>query len=305
LAAACVAIPFVAAAASLSVSFVNRTTYAPAFHEDFNRGCDNVAPLGDPSRARCNFSITRPLGRIVLIGDSNAGQFTEPVVAAARRLHYDLSVVTLSECPFVQLRFWTDSELVACGRHNAGSLRAAERTRPSLMIIAGRTDTWLNDSSLAVAYGHGSFTRAAAAKERLYERALHDELVQLARHRIPVVLIHPVPQLAVDQPSCAPVLFLFGGCTGDASQAAVDSELSRAIAAERRAARGVPGVSLLSFEREVCDARRCSAQQGVPMYRNVDHLSVVGALTLTRRFVRVIRANAKTDQGARRASASR
>jgi hypothetical protein len=171
------------------------------------------------------------------------------------------------------------------------------------MIVAGRTDTWLNDSSLAIAYGRTPFTTATRVKERLYRRALHDELLQLSRRGIPVLVIHPVPQLAVDQPSCAPVLFVFGGCTGDSSRAAVDAELSHAVEAERRAAQGVPGVSLLSFEPEVCDPRRCSAQQHVPMYRNVDHLSVVGALTLTERFVEAIRASARTHQAGRRATA--
>jgi hypothetical protein len=39
------------------------------------------------------------------------------------------------------------------------------------------------------------------------------------------------------------------------------------------------------------------------MYRNVDHLSVVGALTLTERFVEAIRASARTHQAGRRATA--
>jgi peptidoglycan/LPS O-acetylase OafA/YrhL len=305
LAGSCVGLPFVAAAATLPLSLVTPSTYAPALHQDFNSGCDTNAPLGAPSRAKCIFTVRRSRGTIVLIGDSNAGQFTEPVIAASRRLRYDLSVVTLSACPFVPLRFWMRSEFVACERRNVESLNVARRMRPNLMIIAGRTDTWLNDPSLAVGYGNVPIARASPLKERLYERALHRELMVLTRAGVPVVVINPVPQLGVDQPGCAPILFLVGGCGGDTSRAAVDAELSRAVTAERDAVRGVAGASLLSFERNVCDGSRCSSRQHVPMYRNIDHLSVVGALTLTPRLVETIRARARVDYAPCRASACR
>ena len=59
--------------------------------------CDNPAPLGDPSRQPCIIRVPNSRGTVVLIGDSNAGQFTEPVLNAAHALRLDVDIVTYFE----------------------------------------------------------------------------------------------------------------------------------------------------------------------------------------------------------------
>lgn len=293
---ACVGASATAALATLPISFVTPAVYAPQFHEDVDRGCDDAAPLGSATRSRCNFSVRDSRGVIVLIGDSNAGQFTEPVLASARHLKFDARVVTFSSCPFVPLRFSIGGEQGECEHHNSVSLRRLVHLRPSLVIVAGRSDAWLNDSTNSIGYGPVPLTSKPALKERLYERALHAELASLTRHDIPVVLVHPVPLLNADEPACASILLLLGGCSGVTSRQSVERELHRAVRAEDRSASGLEGVTLLDFEDRLCRKRTCSARQhGVPMYRNVNHLSVVGARTLTKRFTATIRDHAVVD----------
>jgi peptidoglycan/LPS O-acetylase OafA/YrhL len=296
LAAACVGVPATAALGATSMSLITPALYAPAWHADVLRGCDNAAPLGDPTRRKCLFGKPRR-GSVVLIGDSNAGQFTEPVSRAARRLGYATDVVTMSSCPFVPLRFETIPNPAACRAHNARSLAALERLRPSLVIVAGRTDAWLNGRSHVIGTAGGGATSSPAVKARLYERALRAEATQLGRRGIPLVVVHPVPLLKSDQPGCAVVLLLVGRCRGAVSRAAAAAELAPAVAAERGALAGLSGAWLLDFEDALCSPAACSARKnGVATYRNVNHLSVPGSLLLTRRFEAEIRAHARPDR---------
>jgi hypothetical protein len=53
-------------------------------------------------------------------------------------------------------------------------------------------------------------------------------------------------------------------------------------------------LSELESEDEFCDARRCqTSRDGTILYRDADHLSVDGSLTLTDRFYRAIEALAR------------
>jgi hypothetical protein len=241
--------------------------------------------------------VNRPRGTIVLIGDSNAGQFTEPVTSAATRVGFDAIVATNSDCPFAQVRVRFQVS-AGCAQFNRRSLGALLRIRPSLVIIASRTDTYIASPAAQLAAIDGShFARLPAAKAPLFERGLRQELKQLSASGIPVLLIHPIPALPVNQQSCAVVLLLAGSCRGTLSRAEVDAELHSARAVERIAALGLPLVSTLDFENELCGATDCSSRRpggGTIMYRNQDHLSVAGAMTLERTFRDAILADASS-----------
>ena len=126
-----------------------RPSYAAAFHADFRRGCDVSLPFGDPTRKRCVWPAPAAKGTVVLIGDSNAGQFTEPVVRAGNRAGYTVSVATASSCPFVQLRV-ASGPTDQCVRFASGSLPALLRARPSLVVVAARSDAYINQSDVGL-----------------------------------------------------------------------------------------------------------------------------------------------------------
>ncbi|MGN6796957.1 MAG: acyltransferase family protein [Gaiellaceae bacterium] len=286
LAGICVAVPAAAATAMLHVSFVAPATYSPAAHEDLVMNCDNLAPLGDPSREHCNFRVPNSRGTVVLIGDSNAGQFTEPVLAAAHALHLDVDIVTYSSCAFVPLQLQESG----CVRRNALSMKAMARVRPKLVVIAGRSDVMVNDRRVAIAGLGRTPTNSSSLKPRIYERALREELTGLDRLGIRSLVVHPVPRLHQDEQACAVVMLALGHCSGLLPRAQVDDELRPAVTAESRAARGIPLASVMSVESAICGTKRCAAtRNGVPMYRDRDHLSVPGSRTLSGRFEAAIR----------------
>lgn len=281
LAAVCVALPAAAAVAALHVSFVTPASYASAAHEDLAMNCDGPAPLGDPSREHCNIRVLNSRGTVVLIGDSNAGQFTEPVLKAAHELHLDVDIVTFSSCAFVPLRLHESG----CERRNALSMKAMTRVRPKLVVIAARSDVMVGDARVAIARLGGTPTTSSSLKPRIYERALHEELSDLDRLGIRSLVVHPVPQLHQDEAACAVVMLALGRCSGLLLRDQVDDDLRPAVMAESLAARGIPLASVMSVEDAICGKSRCSASRdGVPMYRDREHLSVPGSLTLSGRF---------------------
>jgi hypothetical protein len=93
---------------------------------------------------------------------------------------------------------------------------------------------------------------------------------------------------------CTTLAILRNGCSNSVPRASVEAELKPAREAERRAVASVSNSALIDFEDEICDARRCTtSRNGTILYRDADHLSVDGSLTLTVRFYRAIEALAR------------
>lgn len=264
-------------------------------HSYVARGCDSATPLGKRTGRNCTWRVARPRGQVVLLGDSNAGMFTEPVVNAGNADGYDVTVATLSSCPYVGLRITrATGENGSCPLWGSQSIDYLVHSRPSLVVLATRTDFYLqnHDDGFAPLNG-GGFTFDSQAKARLYGRALHVDLTRLSAARVPVLLVHPVPVLPIDQATCAIVRVLLGQCSDTLSRRSVDNWLRLATTTETAAAENVKGVTLLDFENQLCGKNKCSTvKNGVSLYRDSRHLSVDGALTLTPEFKRAISAHA-------------
>jgi len=57
---------------------------------------------------------------------------------------------------------------------------------------------------------------------------------------------------------------------------------------------GLNNISSLSVENNLCSAHVCSSERGgVVMYRDSNHLSILGAMTLEPQFLRAIIAHAR------------
>jgi len=294
-AAACVAVPVVAGVGALEFRLpAAAAAYAPALHADLERGCDTASPLGARDRTNCTWRVLHPVGTVVLIGDSNAGHYTEGVVAAARQARMNVIVATQSSCPFIQLRMPAGPGGSPCPGFNHGSLAWLLRHRPNLVIIGARSDTWIEHRANKLALPGHPLTGSTEAKARLWTEGLRSEISELTRVGVPVVVVHPVPVIAIDSGACAAVLaFLDSGCAAAVSRARVDRELARTLVAEKRAIAGLDA-HILDLEPELCTARECpSTVRGVPMYRDQYHLSVVGAISLEPVFFRTIREDAR------------
>jgi hypothetical protein len=272
-----------------------------SLHMDIQLGCDDVRPLGQRTAPACTLRVPRPRGRVVLIGDSNAGHFSEPVVRAANRAGFGVTIVTASACPFLDLSVMRHDgssnplqKMDLCRRFYIGSLEALARLRPSLVITAARADLYIGQASTGLGRPGGAITYRASAKAQLWHQGLVSTLRRLNDAGIPVLVAHPVPVQPISASSCAVIRILTESCMISISRSAVDQSLRRSVGAENRAIAAVPMAWAVDFENELCGRDRCaSLRVGTPLYRDSEHLSVDGALSLTERFYKAIVAHAR------------
>jgi peptidoglycan/LPS O-acetylase OafA/YrhL len=264
-------------------------------HLDETRECDSTVPLGERRNVRCTWSVPHPRGLVVLVGDSNAGHFSEPFVQAANALGYDATIATVNGCPYIDLVVRPIGGSGVCRRFYVVTSATLVRLRPSLVVIAARSDQYVG--SYGIGEPGGPLTRDTPARLRLWQAGIGSTLRTLNDKGIPALLVEPVPLLPVPTGSCATLRILTGSCAGSISRSAVDAELGPVIRAERA---GISSASLsasVDFENELCGKRCSSTRNGVVMYRNAAHLSVDGARLLTPAFRNVIGRVARPRQG--------
>src|SRR6266566_4105975 len=298
-AAVCIAVPIVASGGALATDAALAKTSAlrnwqrvNRLHADAVRGCDAFVPLGERRAPRCTWRVTASLGTVALIGDSNAGQFTEPFVRGAIRRRYNATVATMSGCPFVDL--YVDQGIGSgedtCHRFVVGTLATLVRQQPSLVILAERSDRYIERSDVGVATSRsGVSTHGPAMKAELWVQGLRAVLGRLSRAGIPVVLIHPIPELPADSDASSVLRILLSASPKAVNVGLVDRYRSRAVRAEDEAAAGLPGVAVVDFKWRFCNRSQCSSVLGGSFaYRDSTHLSIAGAETLAGRFVSLI-----------------
>lgn len=302
LAAACTLIP---ALYSLEASRIP-TFAGPGWlhlHADVRAKCDSWAPYGSSARNRCTWNVSHPRGTVVLIGDSNAGHFTEPFISAARASGYTATVASPSGCPFVQLQI-SDSlrDYSVCNQFNRHALHTLIRQRPNLLVIATRTDVYLTRSDFTFDGANGQQAHTETGRARLWLTTLREELVTLNNAGIPVVVVEPVPLMPGALTDCAVIRYITNNCGASTSRAEADRELSASAQIDRAAIRG-RHAWLVNFEDNLCGHDRCYARRnGLILYRDAEHLSVLGAETLTGAFTTEVLPHARGWRSTRRES---
>ncbi len=285
-AALCTAVSLLACGAALAIQpeiasaqSMQSWQVSQRLHGDVLRNCDNHTPLSRRTGTSCTWRVPHPNGDIELFGDSQAGQFTEPVTRAGNNEGYDVTVTTFSSCPYVGM-----ATNPSCQRFVQGTIDELVRRRPSLLILASRTDRHLGaEQHLPSA----EISQLAAD----WQRRLSITLDRLNRAGIPVLIVHPIPILARSPDRCAVLRILTGTCGSSVSRTTAEHALAAATAVENAAATTASNTSTISINSHLCSGDSCSTMHGnTVLYLNRDHLSIQGALSLTPAFEAAIRA---------------
>jgi len=295
LAAICVVVPVAASAGLVMFSnsiagrpWIARWKASQINHLDVTRECDGAIPGRVPIR-RCMWRVPHARGTIILTGDSNAGQFSEPVVGAANEAGFNAELITHSGCPY--------ADVVAvlpgippgnCRAWIVATIKAVIAQHPRLVIAANRTDYFF--SSFELAPPGGALTPDRSTKVHIWTSGLHRALSRTNAAGVPVLLVQPVPMLQTPAGDCAVIRVLTSSCLQPEPKREVDEELKQAIEANNAAAFGLPSTRTISFENLMCARASCSSVRNhVLLYRDSRHLSVQGSELLTRRFYNAIR----------------
>jgi hypothetical protein len=259
-------------------------------HLDLTSGCRGSGSLGH-NAASCTFAHRGDSGTIVLVGDSNAGQFTEPLAAIAKSLHLRLMLAVQNGCPFVPVtRVEPSANTQGCSAFVSGSVRELERLHPAVAVVASRSSSYIEDGTAFAAPSGAGATTDPDRKAKLWESGLSNLLQELGRAGIRVIVVHPVPQIAGwNMDACSPLTLALDACHASRSRAAAERERARALWAEDAALRTSPGALGVDFANELCPKGVCSSlDRGQWLYSDKDHLSVDGALRLEAPLQRAI-----------------
>ncbi|MFT2690503.1 acyltransferase family protein [Clavibacter zhangzhiyongii] len=255
-----------------------------------------AGPATNPDYADCTWNAEAPGRPVYLVGDSNASQFSEPVIAASLSLGRSTTMRTAAACPFVDVhrRAGTTSDASdrACRQYYEDTLAWLEDAPPGTVVVASTEAYWSGgeaaigstpeDVSTVVAARSAALTGGLARTTAALRDAGHDVvLVQSVPH--PVLNGHTgVPE------SCSVLALATRSCVLSIPRAEVEAVQAPSRATLEQVAEA-PGISVLDLRASFCDASTCSMDRdGALLYQDAMHLSVEGSRASTRRFAEAL-----------------
>lgn len=262
-------------------------------HLDNLRGCDRGQPIGHALPPECTQRVANPLGTVVLVGDSNAGQLTEGAAKAANSAGYDFTVSTLPSCPFANVELMSSpAQDEQCRRYVKTMTESLKSVNPALVIIAATASQNINSDLAFKDPATGSPTTTPRKKAQLWQAGLSSLLGDLGRDGIHTVVVHTLPHLDDVEPRTCPAIRIFlnqASCAAGVDRHSIETQQHLARDAESRAIASIPTASGVDFTDDLCSATICQAyRSGVWLHRDHNHITVDGSLQLADHFRQVI-----------------
>ena len=265
---ACIILPIIASMGLLLTnriitrsSVVERYAEALRPHLDNINGCDRGQPIGDGLPSECTQTVANPLGTVVLVGDSNAGQLTEGAAEAANRAGYDFTVSTLPSCPFANVELMSSPAQDEQCRHYVTTMTESLKViDPALVIIASTASQNINSDLAFMDPATGSPTTTPAKKAQLWQAGLSSLLDDLGRDGIHTVVVHTLPHLDNVEPRTCPAIRIFfnqASCAAGVDRHSIETQQRLAREAEVRAIASTPTASGVDFTEDLCSAVIC------------------------------------------------
>jgi hypothetical protein len=261
-------------------------------HFDNTRGCDSSGLLSSRPPA-CSLVRHDARYRVVLIGDSQAGQFAEPAIAATAEVPANLLVATFPGCPFADVVVYYSGVVTSdCRRFVTRAVQALRRDRPALVIIATWSAGYIGSSQVRLqsVTGGPKLTNRGERKQ-LFQRGLSRVVHALTTAGIRVMLVHQIPQFGDWEPArCAMARILLSVCSDSIPTSNELASLQPSFEAEDAAVGHERLATTINFGQQLCSRSSCSTlRAGTFLYRDSAHLSVIGTSLLTSALTTAIR----------------
>jgi len=267
-------------------------------------GChETISPAHRPID-ECLFNAKAKGTPLYLLGDSNADQFSDGLIAAGKTLGSSVRDATASGCPVIrgilvlskngnpkdiQKASWTK----ACAKFANDTIDWL-KTQPKGVVVLASTDGYYFEKDTALVadtkYLKGTYKTRADLMQAALDRTVADILASGQK----VLLAQTIPQF--DAPpyvytpsSCSSETIIAGKCKVVMPRSFVDKiqAPSRAIVAAVAASRGLP---VFDIRDRLCTATECSTLvKGVYLYRDQTHISVNESKTLGPVFVAALK----------------
>ncbi|MEZ5322541.1 MAG: acyltransferase family protein [Microthrixaceae bacterium] len=297
---ACVALPLAAAFVSGRFeawwpSSVKSYMSDLGMHSYQARPCDEASAPSDPDVCTWAPADRTATAKVVLIGDSNAGHFSEAFIESTTSQGYAAVVQTRASCAFVDLYFPDDRTAYnqPCRAFYESRMAWLVDSRPRLVVMGSVSDSWIQRDEALSATPTGPWRTDPDRKAELWQEGLVRTMRRLREAGIAVMVVHPVPRFPDwnDPELCAPLRILLDreGCGAEIGESQALEYARRGRVAEERAVREVPGTSTLDLWGDLCRSGTCRTNyDGRWWYRNWNHLSAYGSASLSKPFGRAL-----------------
>jgi len=267
-------------------------------------GCHvTISPAHRPAN-ECLFNSKAAGTPLYLLGDSNADQFSDGLIAAGKTLGSSVRDATASGCPVIrgilvlskngnpkdiQKSSWTK----ACSKFANDTIDWL-KTQPKGVVVLASTDGYYFEKDTALAADTKYLKGTYKTRGELMQAALDRTVADILATGQKVLLAQTIPQFDappyVYTPSnCSSATIIAGKCKVVMPRAFVDKiqAPSRAIV---QAVAASHGVATFDIRNLLCTATECSTLvKGVYLYRDQTHISVTESKTLGPVFVAALK----------------
>lgn len=249
-----------------------------------------------PPDPRCISSVNENGPRAVILGDSHAAAFSQPLRQALENSGWHVTQLTVSACqPILGLSL----DQKDCGAVFEKNLKFIRENKPELTIVASRWSLYFSRvrfNNLEGGIEHSQYEPTQSfdvsklsqpLQSDVHTAAALESFEQLSAANEHLVIIHPIPEAGWDVPRRAAKLAFYEG------QDRPNISTSRAVFEERTqkaetllSSVNGPNISHVRPADVLCDEVRCwNATEGEILYFDDDHLSLTGARKLVKEIM--------------------
>ena len=248
-------------------------------HSDGILDCDRNL-LVDNAESKCTFGGTDIEKSVVLLGDSNAKQFSEAFISATKRAGIPLRLSTRNVCPFVDAALYGNGkEATPCWDYIRQAMAILESHPAKVVVLANSTDGYLGSENLQFADPVTGRISSVVEKKSIFEAGLERVIARLrsAGSRVVVVNVIPKPIKPYTADTCSRFAILIGDSQCFFADFSISQSVSLRIAndIENEAARSA-GAEIWNFAAEICPDGVCRAVQrgtGMVVWRDGAHIT--------------------------------
>jgi hypothetical protein len=250
--------------------------------KSLNEGhCQVQQDLAARDLARCTYAGDPRRPAIILLGDSDAGEYADGLVRAGRALHRTVVLATTAGCSFNLVEVYLRSQAGGCLRLAQRNLAWLVHQPPAVLVISSANE-FVDDGEYALRDpATGRRSSDTAVKGRIWADGLRRLFAALHAAGHTVIQIEVIPHFRSHGTTWTPgtcsfpeLLFRYGACGPRQTLAHAQAGHAVGLAAERGAARAA-GVAQVDLDHWICPGGRCAVKRGTFwVYRDGMHISV-------------------------------
>lgn len=250
-----------------------------AFHLDYTEGCDSKDLERDRPAKVCRFNADAENGRILLVGDSHAGHWTEAVLGAARSEGYEVVVHTVSGCPLSNVEHRWEANMAQrndCPRLVDNVLQVVEKEKPDIVLVSSAFPAYVSHGQGEFRSKNGPWSSDEGSRAVALAQGFEDTLETLRTYSDRVVVIAPTPVFPGWSPGHRSAAAGYLGSAGPSATVGREEALAYVRKAQFVIDVAISvDVDVLDVFDEICPGDPCApVLDGVWQYRDDDHLSV-------------------------------